>query len=623
MKNRLLVLLPLALGLRLSAQTPAATPSATATPAPTAAGSAADSVALPEVMVYSPYVANQAPAATFAMPVSALRYEPLVDVQARNLAEAQADVTIRGGIFENTGFKIGGSTLVDPQTGHYFSDIPVAPAMLGAPEILTGVANATGATNATTGTVAYGWRPIRTGGAVSAALGDDATSREELYVGQKSDAMIFGQTLAADAEVAHSRSDGSVPFGDSHFDRVNARLQLAGQTSQTDFFAGYQASFFGWPNLYTPFNFDETENLETTLFAFNHRVDFGNDNTLQFSVYHRRNKDDYAFDRTAPLGTIHPYQHTTWVTGGALDGRTNLESFEVVWRAEMLHDKVRSTTLIFGPYNTRTLSKFSVVPEKTFGHTTIRAGATLDHSDRNGESLSPVVEVVQQDGALRWHASYARVTQVPTYTALKSSPTGGLFRGNQGLGREASHQAEAGVNTTAAGWTLEAAVFWRRDDALVDWTFAQGVTARTANPMNLDTEGAEFVARRSFGAYDLVLGYTLLTKSPDYLGAPVNASFYALNYARDRVTAALTARLGGGFELRMDNVARIQAANTLRTAGGDSAVISTLALAYRPREWHGLELSVEVENLWNSSFQEVPSVPAARREFAVGASYVW
>ena len=58
-------------------------------------------VSLPEVTVYSTRVANQSPTGTFATPVSPLRYEPQVDVQARNLTEAQADVTIRGGIFEN------------------------------------------------------------------------------------------------------------------------------------------------------------------------------------------------------------------------------------------------------------------------------------------------------------------------------------------------------------------------------------------------------------------------------------------------------------------------------------------------------------------------------------------
>ena len=65
-------------------------------------------------------------------------YEPLVDVQGRNLAEAQADISIRGGIFENTGFNLGAVTISDPQTGHYLAEIPLAPAMLGAPAVVTG-----------------------------------------------------------------------------------------------------------------------------------------------------------------------------------------------------------------------------------------------------------------------------------------------------------------------------------------------------------------------------------------------------------------------------------------------------------------------------------------------------
>ncbi|MBI2497171.1 MAG: TonB-dependent receptor, partial [Opitutae bacterium] len=50
---------------------------------------------LPRYAVYSEQVANQTPVNSFAMPVSGLRFEPRVDVQARNLAEGQADVAIR------------------------------------------------------------------------------------------------------------------------------------------------------------------------------------------------------------------------------------------------------------------------------------------------------------------------------------------------------------------------------------------------------------------------------------------------------------------------------------------------------------------------------------------------
>jgi hypothetical protein len=580
-------------------------------------------VTLPELMVNSPRVANQSPAATFVTPASALRYEPRVDVQARNLTEAQADITIRGGIFENTGFRLGGATLLDPQTGHYLAEIPVAPSMLGAPEILTGIDNAAGSINATTGTVAYGWRPVRTGGALSVAAGQFATQHEELSIGQLSDARVFGARVGAEIDVAHSESDGSIALGDSRFDRANARLQLAGPASQTDFFAGYQKKFFGWPNLYTPFNSPETENIETTLFAFNHRADLGRGDWVQFSAYHRRNKDDYAFSRLAPLGPVHPFQHTTWVTDAALDGRNSLGDFVLGWRGEFLADKITSTSLTFGPYRDRTLTKFALVPEKTIGATTLRAGATYDHSDRDGSRVSPLLEWVMQEGSRRWHANYTRVTQVPTYTALKSSPTGGLFRGNQNLGRESSHQAELGLSAPVGGWSMEAAAFWRRDDSLVDWTFRRGVTARTANPVDIDTMGFEAVARRSWSAIDFVFGYTLLSKDADYRGALVDASFYALNYARQRLTAAITWRLGRGFELRMDNTARIQAGNLLRVTGGDRAVISSLGFTYRPAEWHGAMLTVQADNLWNSGFQEVPAVPAARRTITGGVSYAW
>jgi hypothetical protein len=36
-----------------------------------------------------------------------------------------------------------------------------------------------------------------------------------------------------------------------------------------------------------------------------------------------------------------------------------------------------------------------------------------------------------------------------------------------------------------------------------------------------------------------------------------------------------------------------------------------------------VELSALVDNLWDSAFQEVPAVPAARRQFSLGAAYRW
>lgn len=73
----------------------------------------------------------------------------------------------------------------------------------------------------------------------------------------------------------------------------------------------------------------------------------------------------------------------------------------------------------------------------------------------------------------------------------------------------------------------------------------------------------------------------------------------------------------------MDNAARIQADNLLRVIGGRRAVTSALSLRYRPLSWRGVEIAVQADNLWNDDFQEIPAVPAMRRQFSASLGYNW
>ena len=588
---------------------------------------AQETYVLPTLSIATDRVANETPAATFAMPITALQFEPRVDVQARNFAEAQADVSIRGGIFENTGFKLGALALFDPQTGHYFSELPVAPAMLSSPQVLTGTDNAAQGFNAEVGTMAYNWSPISQRGELTAAFGDYDTNRQDFYQGVVLPAKAGGLVLGADISAARSESDGSIPYGDHDFRRVAGRLQVRGEHSQTDFFAGWQKKFFGWPNLYTPFGFNETENLETELYALNHRTTLTGDNFFQLGAYYRRNYDDYEFDRATP-GASNPFQHTTRVRALALDGRQGSGGWVINYGAQLLTDSIESTSLTFGRFHTRDYYKLSLIPEYAVetnaGRLGLRAGATYDDTNRDDAAISPVAEIsLRPSSTLRFYAQYAESTQVPTYTALNSSSTSGLFRGNPDLGRETSRNLELGADFSLQQWTVQTAVFYRWDDDLVDWTYRQGVTARSANAVDIGTGGFEIVAATHRSRWDLVLGYTYLNKDADYGAVTVDASFYALNFARHRFTAAIVARMGAGFEVRMDNEYRIQEDNYLRTAGGNEAFLSGIGLYYLPAPWRGLELSLRIDNLWDSDFQEVPAVPAGRRQWVAGATYHW
>jgi hypothetical protein len=134
----------------------------------TAAAETADTTeeaeALAPITVRAERIANIQPASSFEAAATALRFDPQVDLQSRGLPEGQADVTVRGGLFENTGFRLGAVPVFDPQTGHYSVEIPFDPAMLSRPELMLDLDNGVNAFNASVATVAYGFSRVRSGG---------------------------------------------------------------------------------------------------------------------------------------------------------------------------------------------------------------------------------------------------------------------------------------------------------------------------------------------------------------------------------------------------------------------------------------------------------------------------
>ena len=55
----------------------------------------------------------------------------------------------------------------------------------------------------------------------------------------------------------------------------------------------------------------------------------------------------------------------------------------------------------------------------------------------------------------------------------------------------------------------------------------------------------------------------------------------------------------------------------------DDAWLSAIGVYFSPRAWRGVKFSVQVDNLWDDRFEEVPAVPAGRRQGSLGVSYVY
>jgi vitamin B12 transporter len=591
-----------------------------------------NSLTLEPIAVNTQRVANLQPASTYESIVTALRYDPQIDLQARGLPEGQADITVRGGVFENSGFRIGSVSILDPQTGHYAVELPIDPVMLSTPKLLTDAEHGLGGFNATVATISYGFAKPRSGGALSVGFGTDnlrygsiaASHQQELSNGRQ-----IGGTISA----AGSRGDGTLPNGDHDFKRFSLHLQTSDENSESNMILGYQDKFFGWPGAYTGFaSLPETDHAKLGLFILDHRVS-NNAGWWEVGAAYRWLDDDYDFDRrTTESGTAGSFEHETRSFSLGIAGLQHLSGIDWNIFAQFAADElVRSTDLTHGNFNSRSYLSLSLAPGfqwtlDSAATLSLLAGLRMDFSNRDEDALMPLLGLALEESAgegnNRFSLDFSRTSQLPGYTALNSAPRG-LFGGNADLDREYANTLTLGAEHENRKWQIRGAVFYRRDKDLVDWTFSQSSpSARQANPVDLDVAGLEvFFAWRST-RLDLTGGYTWLHKNADYGSATVDASYYALNYARHRFTLALLYRLSEQFDIRLDNEYRRQVDNVLRS-GELNAYTGALSASWRPDFLDRMRLTLVVDNLTDNEFQEFPGTPAYGRQVSLGLGLDW
>jgi len=587
---------------------------------------------LTEITVTATRVANTRPAGTYASLATVLRFDPITELQSRGLPEGQADVTVRGGLFENTGFKAGAVTIMDPQTGHYVAGLPIDPGSLAEPELLTGVDNAVAGFNSNIATVEYALRKITDGGSILLGTGSDSLRFQSLHLAN-STSSSSGSEIAYTMSAARSEGDGTIANGDHEFSRFNVHVQRSSNAQQTDFILSYQDKFYGWPGAYTGFaSLPETDHTKTTLLLANHRQErsFG---FMEFGAFYRRLEDDYDFNRnTLESGGPGSFDHETRVIGLGFRGLFGGNRLDWSVAGQLTSDElVFSTDLTEGDFDTRDYATVSVVPSlellaESGRSLTLRFGATLDWSNRDNSEVSPLLAAefssTKGTGRRNLLLEYAATSQLPGYTVLKSRPAG-LFGGNADLGREKARQLSLSAGYDTEAWDGEVTVFYREDDDLVDWTFATGAPfSRQANAVNIDVFGVELLGRYRWLSLDLVGSYTYLDKDADYGSAVVDASFYALNFATHRATLALRYGVGEYFEVRWDNEYRKQRDNPLR-GSSDKAFLSSLTLAWAPGQGSGFGLALTADNLTDDNYEQFPGTPAVGRQISLSAKYQW
>lgn len=409
-----------------------------------------------------------------------LEYALSVDVRQRGIHGVQADISVRGGSFDQTLILLNGINISDPQTGHHALNLPVSLKNIQRIEILEGPA-------------ARVFGPNAFSGAINIITGSEKNSniKIDLSAGQHklADLNISGNILQGNLNqfAAFNRMSTDGYIDNTDFKTWNAFYQtkLNIKPGTLDFQIGRTNKAFGANSFYTaiyPNQFEETKTTFTSL-----KFESGTKVHIIPSIYWRRHQDRFELFRSEPASWYkgHNY-HLTDVFGSNLNvwfasifGKTAFGAeirTENIW-SNVLGEALTSPIAVPGESNqffTKSYSRttISYFAEHSFNLEKfyLSAGAMTNWiSDLGfGWHIYPGMDAsFSLSDHFKVYGSASSSLRMPTFTDLfYNGPTN---LGNPELKPEKSVNYEGGLKYIFRGISGHAGVYFRKGKDLIDW----------------------------------------------------------------------------------------------------------------------------------------------------------
>ena len=443
-----------------------------------------------------------------------LEYVAGVDVRQRGAEGVQADVSIRGGTFDQTLILLNGVNITNPQTGHHNLNLPISLAQVERIEILEGPA-------------ARVYGPNAFSGAINIITKQSDSNSITIYLGGGSFCLVNTNLSGSfkTGKLSHSvtlnrkKSDGYINNTDFEISNIFYSNKLNTEKGKFSFQVGASQKGFGANSFYTPKypnQYEETKTLFTS-------AKWESNSKLHLApvVYWRRHQDRFELFRDNPASwyTNHNH-HLTNVFGANLNSWVQSEfgksAFGIEFRSENILSNVLGEEMdlpqnvpgedaVFTKSASRnTLSLFLehvVFVDKW----TVTAGLMSNYiSGSNlGINLFPGIDVsysfVQE---LKIFTSFNTSLRMPTFTDLYySGPTN---IGNPDLNPEKSVTLEGGLKLNQDFVQGHFVVFYRQGKNIIDWVKMDGDEVwQPKNLTQLNSLGTEvqiqFALRKQFG----------------------------------------------------------------------------------------------------------------------------
>jgi vitamin B12 transporter len=484
-----------------------------------------------------------------------LRHFQGIDIRQRGPEGIQADISIRGGSFDQTAILLNGINITDPQTGHHNLNIPLSFSQIERIEILEGPAARIYGPNAFSGAINIITK-AKEKNSLHASYTYGSHNFSDIDVSGSFKTGQFSQSLSLN----YKKSDGYI--NNTDFAVQNIFLHSTGKlnSGQLDYQIGYSIKDFGANSFYTPRfpdQFEQTKTLLTSLrFKSNSAIN------LTPAIYWRRHQDRFELFRyNRPDWYQGHNYHLTDVFGlnvnswfRSLVGKTafgtELRS-ENIW-SNVLGDKL--TNLVKAPgedaYFNRFKSRtsFSAFLEHTYTirNLYINAGVLAQRtSDLNlNWQFFPGIDISYNVlPEFKIFASAGKSLRLPTFTDLYySGPTN---VGNPELKPEETIHFESGVKYIRKGINGHLNIYHQQGSNLIDWVKLPDEDIwKTSNHTQISSVGFQVYTKfdfsrlfhQNFAVNYISTGYntTLLKKEQtEYV------SYYALDNLKHKFNLSL------------------------------------------------------------------------------------
>ncbi|MEI7503937.1 MAG: TonB-dependent receptor, partial [Paludibacter sp.] len=411
-----------------------------------------------------------------------LDYVAGVDIRQRGTNGTQADVSIRGGSFDQVLVLLNGVNITDPQTGHFNFDIPLNLSDVSRVEILQGSSARVLGPNAFSGAI-----NIVTESNEKKAINAELTGGSFNTFGQSVSGSLGNDKIYTFASISHKSSDGYIDYTD--FNMSNAFIQTTFKTVNTgkfDLQLAAQQKEFGANGFYSLKYPNQFESTKTFMASLNWSLTKGKF-AYNTQTYWRRHHDRFELYRDS-ISTIpswykgHNY-HMTDNAGGKASASYNSIIGKTTIGIDIRNEHIFSNALGNGadttavPFETnkyftksynRLISTGLIDHSVSIGKWYLSLGVASTYSDDFKFSNYGGVDVGYSfNENVKLYASANSATRLPTFTDLFLVSS--VQKGNAELKPEKSKTLEIGTKINHQNWRLNAAVFYRMGQNVIDW----------------------------------------------------------------------------------------------------------------------------------------------------------